>query len=46
MYTDAFDTLDPDDLIFPRNPTRIGPKYQIMCPPCNSDTGHGGRQRS
>ena len=30
---------DPDDLIFPRNPTRIGPKYQTVCPPCcNADS--------
>ncbi|KAF8315379.1 hypothetical protein DL93DRAFT_2227431 [Clavulina sp. PMI_390] len=36
MYTDVFDTLDPDDLIFPRNPVRVGPKYQATCPPLRS----------
>ena len=34
--------LDPDDLIFPRNPTRVGPKYQTTCPSCDPDSGHGG----
>ncbi|KAI0339680.1 hypothetical protein BDW22DRAFT_1486765 [Trametopsis cervina] len=29
QYTVAEDTLDPDDLIFPRAATRVGPKYQV-----------------
>ncbi|TBU61777.1 hypothetical protein BD310DRAFT_919862 [Dichomitus squalens] len=29
LYTFAEDTLDPDDLIFPRAATRVGPKYQV-----------------
>ncbi|KAJ3483064.1 hypothetical protein NLI96_g6566 [Meripilus lineatus] len=29
QYTVADDTLDPDDLIFPRTATRVGPKYQV-----------------
>lgn len=28
---------DADDLIFPRNPTRVGPRYQATCPPYNSE---------
>ncbi|TRM57900.1 hypothetical protein BD626DRAFT_438803 [Schizophyllum amplum] len=30
QYTVAEDTLDPDDLIFPRTATRVGPKYQVV----------------
>ncbi|KAF9224072.1 hypothetical protein BS17DRAFT_780421 [Gyrodon lividus] len=33
QYTVADDTLDPDDLIFPRAATRVGPKYQAGIPP-------------
>ncbi|KAI0738659.1 hypothetical protein C8Q80DRAFT_255981 [Daedaleopsis nitida] len=33
LYTFAEDTLDPDDLIFPRAATRVGPKYQAIVPP-------------
>ncbi|KAG9313136.1 hypothetical protein JVU11DRAFT_6586 [Chiua virens] len=33
QYTVAEDTLDPDDLIFPRAATRVGPKYQALVPP-------------
>ncbi|OSD04730.1 hypothetical protein PYCCODRAFT_1433065 [Trametes coccinea BRFM310] len=33
LYTFAEDTLDPDDLIFPRAATRVGPKYQANVPP-------------
>ncbi|KAH9930212.1 uncharacterized protein B0H18DRAFT_993754 [Fomitopsis serialis] len=33
LYTVAEDTLDPDDLIFPRATTRVGPKYQVVVPP-------------
>ncbi|KIJ65499.1 hypothetical protein HYDPIDRAFT_39434 [Hydnomerulius pinastri MD-312] len=33
QYTVAEDTLDPDDLIFPRAATRVGPKYQASIPP-------------
>lgn len=33
QYTVAVDTLDPDDLIFPRAATRVGPKYQAAIPP-------------
>ena len=25
--------VDPDDLIFPRAATRVGPKYQVVVPP-------------
>ncbi|RPD53362.1 hypothetical protein L227DRAFT_581377 [Lentinus tigrinus ALCF2SS1-6] len=32
LYTFAEDTLDPDDLIFPRAATRVGPKYQASVP--------------
>ncbi|KZT07232.1 uncharacterized protein LAESUDRAFT_758638 [Laetiporus sulphureus 93-53] len=32
QYTVAEDTLDPDDLIFPRATTRVGPKYQANVP--------------
>ncbi|KDQ26518.1 hypothetical protein PLEOSDRAFT_1105423 [Pleurotus ostreatus PC15] len=32
QYTNAKDTLDPDDLIFPRTATRQGPKYQANVP--------------
>ncbi|KZV70846.1 hypothetical protein PENSPDRAFT_685129 [Peniophora sp. CONT] len=32
LYTRAEDTLDADDPIFPRMATRIGPKYQAVCP--------------
>lgn len=28
LYTMAEDTLDPDDPIYPRLATRVGPKYQ------------------
>ncbi|KIK96767.1 hypothetical protein PAXRUDRAFT_825597 [Paxillus rubicundulus Ve08.2h10] len=33
QYTVAEDTLDSDDLIFPRAATRVGPKYQAAIPP-------------
>ncbi|KAK1220878.1 putative PHD type zinc finger protein with BAH domain-containing protein [Marasmius sp. AFHP31] len=32
MYTVAEDTLDPEDLIFCRAATRVGPKYQPLYP--------------
>ena len=32
LYTVAEDTLDPDDLIFPRAATRVGHKYQANVP--------------
>ncbi|KAG9042537.1 putative PHD type zinc finger protein with BAH domain-containing protein [Tulasnella sp. UAMH 9824] len=32
LHTFAEDTLDPDDMIFPRAATRIGPKYQSSVP--------------
>ncbi|KAI0259433.1 hypothetical protein BC834DRAFT_833552 [Gloeopeniophorella convolvens] len=32
LHTVAVDTLDPDDLIFPRTTTRVGPKYQASVP--------------
>jgi hypothetical protein len=32
LHTVAEDTLDPDDLIFPRATTRLGPKYQAPIP--------------
>ncbi|KAG8835592.1 putative PHD type zinc finger protein with BAH domain-containing protein [Serendipita sp. 399] len=33
QYTVAEDTLDPDDMIYVRAPTRIGPKYQVIPAP-------------
>ncbi|KAG8221065.1 hypothetical protein J3R82DRAFT_2579 [Butyriboletus roseoflavus] len=36
QYTVAEDTLDPDDLIFPRAATRVGPKYQAVIPPLSA----------
>ncbi|KAJ7504211.1 hypothetical protein B0H11DRAFT_2154460 [Mycena galericulata] len=33
QYTVAEDTLDPEDLIFPRAATRLGPKFQANVPP-------------
>ncbi|KAL7424387.1 putative PHD type zinc finger protein with BAH domain-containing protein [Cryptotrichosporon argae] len=32
LYTHAEDTLDPDDQIFPRAVTRVGPKFQATVP--------------
>ena len=32
LYTNARDTLDPDDPIFPRAATRVGPRYQAVVP--------------
>ncbi|KAG8958510.1 putative PHD type zinc finger protein with BAH domain-containing protein, partial [Tulasnella sp. 419] len=32
LYTVAEDTLDPDDMIFPRTTTRVGPRYQSSIP--------------
>ncbi|KAF8972764.1 hypothetical protein BDZ97DRAFT_1649930 [Flammula alnicola] len=32
QHTVAEDTLDPDDLIFPRTASRVGPKYQANVP--------------
>ncbi|KAI0791951.1 hypothetical protein C8Q75DRAFT_610949 [Abortiporus biennis] len=38
LYTIAEDTLDPDDLIFPRAASRIGPKFQATTlPPVGSE---------
>ncbi|KAI0058854.1 hypothetical protein BV25DRAFT_1890628 [Artomyces pyxidatus] len=37
LYTVAEDTLDADDLIFPRTTTRVGPKYQATIPALNSE---------
>lgn len=37
QYTVAEDTLDPDDLIFPRAATRVGPKYQVGALPVPGD---------
>ncbi|KAG8782439.1 putative PHD type zinc finger protein with BAH domain-containing protein [Serendipita sp. 397] len=33
QYTVAEDTLDPDDMIYVRAPTRIGPKFQVIPAP-------------
>ncbi|TFK48404.1 hypothetical protein OE88DRAFT_1634553 [Heliocybe sulcata] len=33
LYTVAEDTLDPEDLIFPRTATRVGAKFQAVPPP-------------
>ncbi|KAF8902398.1 hypothetical protein CPB84DRAFT_1678860 [Gymnopilus junonius] len=33
QHTVAEDTLDPEDLIFPRTASRVGPKYQANIPP-------------
>ncbi|KII85994.1 hypothetical protein PLICRDRAFT_56467 [Plicaturopsis crispa FD-325 SS-3] len=38
QYTVAEDTLDPDDLIFPRAATRVGPRYQVNVPALNEPT--------
>ncbi|KAH7867753.1 PHD-zinc-finger like domain-containing protein [Lentinula edodes] len=35
QYTLVEDTLDPEDLIFPRAATRVGPKYQLTAFPDN-----------
>ncbi|QRV88660.1 Lid2 complex component snt2 [Ceratobasidium sp. AG-Ba] len=35
QYTVAEDTLDPDDLIFPKAATRIGPRFQAVVSPWN-----------
>ncbi|KAF9530368.1 hypothetical protein CPB83DRAFT_763157 [Crepidotus variabilis] len=32
QHTVAEDTLDPEDLIFPRTASRLGPKYQVNLP--------------
>lgn len=32
LYTDAEDTLNPEDLIYPRAVTRIGTKFQANVP--------------
>ncbi|CAE6432843.1 unnamed protein product [Rhizoctonia solani] len=34
LYTVAEDTLDPDDLIFPKAATRVGARYQAVVGPC------------
>ncbi|KAI0091489.1 hypothetical protein BDY19DRAFT_991192 [Irpex rosettiformis] len=41
QYTVAEDTLDPDDLIFPRAATRVGPKYQVSAFPTASTDVEG-----
>lgn len=33
LYTVAEDTLDPDDLIFPKAATRVGPRFQAVVGP-------------
>ncbi|KAJ8516508.1 hypothetical protein ONZ45_g6213 [Pleurotus djamor] len=38
QYINAEDTLDPDDLIYPRTATRQGPKYQANVPPAPTDS--------
>ncbi|KAJ3565703.1 hypothetical protein NP233_g7465 [Leucocoprinus birnbaumii] len=40
QYTVAEDTLDPEDLIFPRTATRQGPKYQANVPPAPDPYNH------
>ena len=35
------DLLDPDDLIFPRAATRVGPKYQVSALPVPGDDPPG-----
>lgn len=32
QYTVAEDTLDPDDAIFPKSATRVGPRFQAIVP--------------
>ncbi|KAH9832546.1 uncharacterized protein C8Q71DRAFT_258205 [Rhodofomes roseus] len=47
LYTVAEDTLDPDDLIFPRAATRVGPKFQVVVPSApgpESSASAAGRQ--
>ncbi|TFK71677.1 hypothetical protein BDN72DRAFT_957959 [Pluteus cervinus] len=41
QHTVAEDTLDSEDLIFPRTATRVGPKYQVNVPPA-PDYGRTG----
>ncbi|KAI0730597.1 hypothetical protein C8Q76DRAFT_832983 [Earliella scabrosa] len=47
LYTFAEDILDPDDLIFPRAATRVGPKYQASVPaaPGTADRPMGVEER-
>lgn len=40
QYTVAEDTLDPEDLIFPRTATRQGPKYQANVPTAPDPYNH------
>ncbi|KAE9396813.1 BAH-domain-containing protein [Gymnopus androsaceus JB14] len=40
QYTLVEDTLDPEDLIYPRAATRVGPKYQTLLP--EEGSGHWG----
>ncbi|KXN90670.1 SANT domain-containing protein 2 [Leucoagaricus sp. SymC.cos] len=40
QYTVAEDTLDPEDLIFPRTATRQGPKYQANVPSAPDPYNH------
>ncbi|KAF9560108.1 hypothetical protein CPC08DRAFT_708307 [Agrocybe pediades] len=40
QYTVAEDTLDPEDLIFPRTASRVGPKYQANVPAEPSPYSH------
>ncbi|THH30088.1 hypothetical protein EUX98_g4095 [Antrodiella citrinella] len=41
QYTVAEDTLNPDDLIFPRAATRVGPKYQVGSLPIPGTDANG-----
>ncbi|TCD67928.1 putative PHD type zinc finger protein with BAH domain-containing protein [Steccherinum ochraceum] len=41
QYTVAEDTLNPDDLIFPRAATRVGPKYQVSSLPIPGTDANG-----
>lgn len=40
-YSVLIPSVDPDDLIFPRTTTRLGPKYQAVIPPLRGSNDPG-----
>ncbi|KAG8739691.1 putative PHD type zinc finger protein with BAH domain-containing protein [Ceratobasidium sp. 428] len=46
QYTVAEDTLDPDDLIFPKAATRVGPRFQAVVGPWTPQDPPGSPQPS
>ncbi|KAG8699565.1 putative PHD type zinc finger protein with BAH domain-containing protein [Ceratobasidium sp. 394] len=44
QYTVAEDTLDPDDLIFPKAATRVGPRFQAVVGPWTPPGSRGSPQ--